>query len=352
MADDEPIPQRQRAAVYENHNGEIKLVEIPVQEPGPDDILIKVLFTGVCHTDVHVWAGDLPIRSKDPPIVGGHEGAGIVVKVGKNVRDFKVGDRAGIQWINSTCHNCEQCRKGYTQNCPDALLSGCTRDGSFQQYAVTKAANAAHIPESADLASVAPILCAGVTVYTALRESGVRPNEIVAITGAGGGLGSLCIQYARAMNLRVLAIDAGEKEAHCRDLGAEFFVDHSKCPDIVAEVRRLTAGGPHAVINLATAEKPMNQSCEYVRTRGTVVLVALPKDAKVRVDVFQAVARSLTLKGSYVGNRKDTEEALEIFTRGQVHIPIEIQPLSALPGVFRRMREGRVNGRIVLNCWE
>lgn len=118
---------------------------------------------------------------------------------------------------------------------------------------------------------VLDITSQGVTVYTALRESGVRPKEIVAITGAGGGLGSLCIQYARAMGLRVLAIDMGEKEEHCKEMGAEFFVDPTKSKNIVEEVRKLTDGGPHAVINLATAEKPMDQACEYVRTRGSVV---------------------------------------------------------------------------------
>jgi propanol-preferring alcohol dehydrogenase len=352
MTNQESIPKKQKAVVYEEHGGEVKLEEIPVPEVGDDDILVKVLFSGVCHTDVHVWMGDFPIKTKEFPMVGGHEGTGIVVKVGKNVKEFSVGDNAGIQWINSSCLKCEQCKKGFTQTCANALLSGCTRDGSFQQYAVVKAANAAHVPKDAKLCEIAPILCAGLTVYTALRESGIRPKETVAITGAGGGLGSLCIQYAKVMDLKVLAIDMGEKEKHCKEMGADLFLDPTKTKDIIEEVRKLTDGGPHAVINLATAEKPMDQSCEYVRSRGTVVLVALPKDAQVRVNVFQAVARSITLKGSYVGNRKDTEEAIDYFIKGKVSIPIEMQPLSALPEVLHRLRDGKITGRVVLDLWK
>ncbi|KAI6171067.1 alcohol dehydrogenase [Aphelenchoides bicaudatus] len=331
----ESIPQKQLAGIYEKHGGTVSLKEIPVPQIGDDDVLVKILYTGVCHTDIHVWQGDLPVNYKEFPLVGGHEGAGVVVKVGKNVTNFKIGDRAGVQWINSTCLKCEFCTKGLTASCPNALLSGCTRDGSFEQYAAVKSSNAAHIPNDVDIIKVAPILCAGVTVFTALRDSGIRPKEIIAITGAGGGLGSLCIQYARAMDLRVLAIDMGEKEKHCRDLGAEFFVDPAKSKNIVEEVRKLTDGGPHAVINLATAEKPMDQACQYVRTRGSVVLVALPKDAKVMS-----------------GNAKDTEEALGYFSKGHISIPIEVQPLSALPEVFKRVREGKVSGRVVLDMWK
>ncbi|KAI6213089.1 hypothetical protein M3Y94_00108500 [Aphelenchoides besseyi] len=349
-AKSEEIPKTQKAAVFTEHGGEIKIQEIPVPEIGVDDVLVKVLYSGVCGTDLHVWRGDLPVKGKDFPIVGGHEGIGIVVKVGQNVTNFKVGDRAGIKWINSSCLSCSECIHSYEQNCPNAMLSGLTRDGSFQQYAVVCGNIAAKIPEDADLKGCAPVLCAGVTAYKALLEANIKAGEIIAIVGAGGGLGTMAIQYARAMGYRPLAIDGSSKEKLCKEMGAEWFIDH-KTENLVSEIRKLTKGGPHAVMCLAPIEKAMNQACEYVRTRGTVVLVALPKDARVSIDVFSTVFRAITVKGSYVGNREDTVEAIEFFSRGLIKIPVEIQPLSQLPNVFDRMHKGEINGRIVLDLW-
>ncbi|CAD5216904.1 unnamed protein product [Bursaphelenchus xylophilus] len=348
----EQIPATQRAAVFDEFGGKLDIREIPVPEIGADDILVKVIYSGVCHTDLHVWLGDFPLKTKPPPIVGGHEGAGVVVKVGSNVSNFKIGDRAGIKWVNGSCLCCEQCKRGFEPNCDNVVLSGFTRDGSFQQYAAVKATEAALIPEGVDLANVAPILCAGVTVYKALKESNVHAGETIAITGAGGGLGSLCIQYAKAMGMIVLAIDAGNKEEHCRSLGADLFIDPFKTDDLVSAVQLLTEGGPHGVINVATAAKAMEESAKYVRTRGTVVLVALPRDAKISLDVFFTVIRTITVKGSYVGTRQDTDEALKFFARGQVKIPTEVAPLSELPAIYERMQKYQINGRVVLDLWK
>ncbi|CAD5212524.1 unnamed protein product [Bursaphelenchus okinawaensis] len=346
------VPATQKAAVFDEFGGKLDIREIPVPEIGPDDILVKVQYSGVCHTDLHVWLGDFPLQTKAPPIVGGHEGAGVVVKAGSNVTNFKIGDRAGIKWINGSCLCCEQCKRGSEPTCDKIVLSGFTRDGSFQQYAAVKATEAAPIPDGVDLANVAPILCAGVTVYKALKESNVKAGEIVAITGAGGGLGSLCIQYAKAMGMIVLAIDAGNKEEHCKSLGADLFIDPFKTNDLVSAVQLLTEGGPHGVINVATAARAMEESAKYVRTRGTVVLVALPRDAKITLDVFFTVVRAITVKGSYVGTRQDTDEALGFFARGQVKIPTEVVPLSELPAIYDRMQKYQINGRVVLDLWK
>jgi propanol-preferring alcohol dehydrogenase len=215
------VPQEQWAQVVEKTGGPPVYKKIPVPKPGPDEILVKIRYSGVCHTDLHAMKGDWPLSPK-MPLVGGHEGAGVVAAKGSLVDEFEVGDHAGIKWLNGSCLSCEFCKQSDEPLCPRALLSGYTVDGTFQQYAIGKAAHASNLPKNVPLDAVAPVLCAGITVYKGLRESGARPGQTAAIVGAGGGLGSLAQQYAKAMGIRVIAIDAGdEKKAMCQQLGAE-----------------------------------------------------------------------------------------------------------------------------------
>merc|ERR1711915_95211 len=205
------IPEKQWAQVIEKTGGPVEYKEIPVAKPGADEVLVNIKYSGVCHTDLHAWKGDWPLGTK-LPLVGGHEGAGIVVAKGDLVKDIEIGDYAGIKWINGTCLACDFCQRSDEPLCAQALLSGYTVDGTSQQYCIAKAAHVARIPKECDLEAIAPVLCAGITVYKGLKESGARPGETVAIVGAGGGLGSLACQYAKAMGLRVIAIDGGNEK--------------------------------------------------------------------------------------------------------------------------------------------
>lgn len=217
------IPETQWAQVVEKSGGPVVYKQIPVKKPGPDEVLINIKYSGVCHTDLHAMKGDWPLPTK-LPLVGGHEGAGVVVAKGDLVTEVEIGDHAGVKWLNGSCLACEFCQKSDEPLCPNAQLSGYTVDGSFQQYAIAKAAHVSKIPKNVPLDAVAPILCAGITVYKGLKESGARPGQTVAIVGAGGGLGSLAQQYAKAMGLRIIAIDGGEeKKAMCEQLGAEVY---------------------------------------------------------------------------------------------------------------------------------
>lgn len=219
-----PIPSKQWAQVVEQKGGPPVYKQIPVPAPGPDEVLVKLKYTGVCHTDLHAMKGDWPLPLK-LPLVGGHEGAGVVVAKGELAKGIEVGDHAGIKWLNGSCLSCEFCETADEPLCADALLSGYTVDGTFQQYAIGKAAHVSKLPKDVALDAVAPILCAGVTVYKGLKESGARPGQTVAIVGAGGGLGSFAQQYAKAMGLRVIAIDSGgEKRDMCAQLGSEVYV--------------------------------------------------------------------------------------------------------------------------------
>lgn len=325
--------------------------KIPVQKPGPDDVLVNVKYSGVCHTDLHALLGDWPIPTK-LPLVGGHEGAGVVVARGELVHDVQIGDRVGIKWLNGSCLNCSFCNNTDEPLCGKAQLSGYTVDGSFQQYAVAKAAHVARIPKECDLEAVCPILCAGITVYKGLKESGAKPGQAVAIVGAGGGLGAFAIQYARAMGLNIIAIDGGdEKRDMCLKLGAHTFVDFRTSKDLVSDVKAATSDGlgPHAVLLVAAQEKPFQQATQYVRSRGTVVCMGLPPNAQISAPVFDTVVRMINIKGSYVGNRMDTAEALEFYRRGLIKAPFKTVGLSQLQDVYKLMHEGKIAGRYVVD---
>jgi len=349
LATSSNLPKTQKGVIFYENGGELHYKDIPVPKPKPTEILVNVKYSGVCHTDLHAWKGDWPLDTK-LPLVGGHEGAGIVVAKGDEVKNFEIGDYAGIKWLNGSCQSCELCENSFESNCLEADLSGYTHDGSFQQYATADAVQAAQIPKGTDLAQIAPILCAGVTVYKALKSAKLKSGQWVAISGAAGGLGSLAVQYAKAMGLRVLGIDGGdEKKQLFKSLGGEVFIDFTKEQNIVEAIQNATNGGPHGVINVSVAEAAISQSTEYVRPTGKVVLVGLPANAVCKSEVFSHVVKSINIIGSYVGNRADTREAIDFFTRGLVKSPIKIVGLSELPKVYELMEQGKILGRYVVD---
>lgn len=330
---------------------DVEYKKIPVGKPGPDEVLVNVKFSGVCHTDLHAKNGDWPLPVKFP-LVGGHEGAGVVVARGELVKDVQIGDHVGIKWLNGSCLTCSYCQVGDEPLCAKAELSGYTVDGSFQQYAVAKAAHVARIPEGVSLEAVAPVLCAGITVYKAIKESGVRAGQWIAIAGAGGGLGNMALQYCKAMGIHTVAIDGGdEKNEATKSLGASAYVDFFTSKDLVADVKAATPDGlgPHASILLAVSEKPFQQAADYVRPRGVVVCVGLPAGARISAPVFETVVRMVVIKGSYVGNRQDTAEALDFFARGLVQAPFKTVGLTELQSVYEQMEAGKVLGRVVVD---
>ncbi|KAF2459069.1 chaperonin 10-like protein [Lineolata rhizophorae] len=346
------IPKKQWAQVIEKTGGPVQFKEIDVPQPGPDEVLINIKYSGVCHTDLHAVNGDWPLPTK-LPLVGGHEGAGVVVAKGELVHDIEIGDHAGVKWINGSCLSCDFCQQSDEPLCSKALLSGYTVDGSFQQYCIGKAAHVARIPKDVPLDAIAPVLCAGITVYKGLKESGARPGQTVAIVGAGGGLGSLAQQYAKAMGLRTISIDTGEdKRKMCLEqLGSEAFVDFATSKNVVKDVQAATEDGlgPHAVLLVAVSEKPFQQAAEYVRPRGSVVCIGLPAGAYLKAPVFESVIKMVQIKGSYVGNRRDSAEAIDFYRRGLIKAPFKVVGLSELPKVYDMMHKGQIAGRYVLD---
>ncbi|RDA91691.1 hypothetical protein CP533_2335 [Ophiocordyceps camponoti-saundersi (nom. inval.)] len=352
LTSDPDIPSEQWAQVTETTGGPPVYKRVPVPRPEADQVLVHVLFSGVCHSDYHLLHDDWPIPPR-LPFIGGHEGAGIVVARGSLVNSIPIGARVGIKWINGSCLDCSYCQVGDEQLCPSVKLSGYSLGGTFQQYALAQASHVARIPDEChDLAAVAPILCAGLTVYRGLKETGARAGQCVAVVGAGGGLGSLAVQYARAMGYHVIAVDAGEeKRRACEQLGAMAFVDFGQEEDVVAAVKAASTDGqgPSAVLLAAGSEEPFRQAARYVRPHGTIVCVGLPPDATFNAPVFETVLRMITIRGSYVGNRADVAEALDFFRRGLIKAPVTVVGLTELHDVFQRMHQGKIVGRYVLD---
>ncbi|KAE9548418.1 hypothetical protein FO519_008370 [Halicephalobus sp. NKZ332] len=344
------LPESQKAQVIQEFGLNVKPVSIPVPEPCEDELLVNIKFTGVCHTDAIFMKNKMSMQNLKVPMVAGHEGSGVVVKVGSKVKKFKVGDRVGVKILTRACNKCEFCHKqNYEQFCDDQENCVSSKFGTFQQYATISEDQALLIPDGVDLIQAAPLQCAGVTVYRALKESSVKPGQFVVITGAAGGLGSCGLQFARAMGMRVIAVDLGEeKRQHCLDLGAEHFVDATQA-DFTEQIVSLTNGGPHGVVNIAPDPKSFEDALVYVRKTGTIVLTGLPEKGKFTADIYAVVMRGIHLKGMILGTREDFEEAMGFLSRGLINIPVEVKGLSELPEILSKLDKGEIKGRVILD---
>lgn len=298
------------------------------------------------------WPMPTKVQATGEPLVGGHEGAGVVVKMGAGCgRQVALGERVGIKWVASACLNCDYCRVGHESTCTDLQNSGYHVDGTFQQYVVAPANYVTPIPDGLELVDAAPILCAGVTIYRALLEANLQPGQWIVIPGAGGGLGHLGVQYARAFGYRVLAIDTGEaKHKLTTDLGADAWLDFKTCPDIVGEVKKITGGmGAHAAIVAAASPQAYTQGLQMIRPRGTLVSVGMPPGTTINADVFDTTVSAKRIVGSIVGNRQDAIEALRLAAQGQVKVMYQTKGLTELNEVYKAMKEGTLAGRVVLD---
>ncbi|KAJ3160508.1 alcohol dehydrogenase [Geranomyces variabilis] len=343
------VPKTQRAAVATAHGKPLEIRnQEPIHQPATDEVLVHIVRTGVCHTDLHAISGDWEVKSK-MPLVAGHEGAGYVVAVGGGVEVLKEGDRVGVKWLGDTCAACEYCLSGRETVCPNQKRTGFDIDGTFQQYAVAKAAQVVPIPEKVSYEQAASILCAGVTTYKGLKESEVKPGQWVIISGAGGGLGHLAVQYAKAMGMRVIGIDAGTKSDFCHKLGCDEFFDF-KDKNIVKSILEVTSGGAHGALLAVAIPEPYEQAISYLRPWGTLVTLGLPKKGSIiPADIFTVVMQRLTIRGSIVGTRTDAIEALDFAARGLVKVHLETKGLSEIKDVLEEMEQGKISGRIVLD---
>jgi propanol-preferring alcohol dehydrogenase len=334
------------AARVEAFGKPLVLRELAIPEPGPGQILIQTEACGVCHTDLHAANGDWPLKPA-LPFTPGHEGIGLVVKLGQGVTEVALGQRVGVPWLASACGHCEHCLAAWETVCGEAQFGGYTRDGGFAEYILADPRYVARIPDGLSAVQAAPIICAGVTSYKGIKETGARPGEWLAVSGVGG-LGHLAVEYGLAMGLRVAAIDIDQRKLdQARRLGAEVLVN-AAAPDAVERLRQGTGGGAHGVLVTAPSLAAFHQSVAMTRKRGSCVLVGLPP-GEFPAPLFDMVANCITVKGSFVGTRQDMAEALDFAARGKVKAAVERQPLTALNDVFTRLARGDIAARVVID---
>jgi propanol-preferring alcohol dehydrogenase len=339
------MPRQMHAAVVEQFGQPLVLKEVDIPIPGPGQILVKTEACGVCHTDLHAAKGDWPV--KPPlPFIPGHEGIGLVAAVGAGVTIVREGDRVGVPWLYSACGHCEYCLKAWETVCPEAQYGGYTKNGAFAEYLLADPNYVAHIPSGLSAKDAAPIICAGVTSYKGIKVTEAKPGEWIAISGIGG-LGHLAIQYAKAMGLKVCAVDIdGEKLKHATRLGADLVLD-ARAVDAVEYMKKKTGGGAHGALITAPSLPAFKQGVAMTRKLGTCALVGLPP-GEFPVPLFDVVANCITIRGSFVGTREDMAEALAFAAEGKVNADFELRALSSINKTFEELEQGKIASRVVL----
>ncbi|MGV3548096.1 MAG: alcohol dehydrogenase AdhP [Pedobacter sp.] len=338
------LPNTMKAAVVREFGKPLQIEEVEVKRPGKNQILVKVIASGVCHTDLHAVEGDWPVKPK-MPLIPGHEGVGYVIAVGPDVQNVKEGDGVGVPWLYSACGCCDHCITGWETLCESQQNGGYSVDGGFAEYVIADARYVGKLPVNTNFLQMAPILCAGVTVYKGLKQTEVKPGEWVAVSGIGG-LGHVAVQYAKAMGMNVAAIDiADDKLALAKRLGADLIVN-AKNEDPAMVIKKET-GGVHGSLITAVSPIAFKQGLQTMRRKGTMVLNGLPPGT-FDLSIFDTVLNGTTIRGSIVGTRKDMIEAIEFAVDGKVKANVTSAKLEDVNDVFEQMKKGEIDGRIVL----
>jgi propanol-preferring alcohol dehydrogenase len=334
-----------RAAVVHEFGRPLAIEEVSVPTAGPGQVLVKIAASGVCHTDLHAVDGDWPVKPT-LPFIPGHEGVGHVVATGAGVSHVKEGDRVGVPWLHTTCGHCRYCLGGREPLCEEQQNTGYSVNGGFAEYVVADPNYVGLLPDNVGLVDIAPILCAGVTVYKGLKVTDVKPGDWVVISGVGG-LGHMAVQYAKAMGLNVVAVDVDDAKLDlARRLGASLGVNARKA-DPAAFVKT-EVGGAQGVLVTAVSPKAFEQALGMVARGGTVTLVGLPPGS-FALPIFDTVLNGITVRGSIVGTRLDLQEALNFAGQGKVKATVATEPLGNINNIFARMHAGDIQGRIVID---
>jgi alcohol dehydrogenase, propanol-preferring len=340
----EAPPTTYRAAVVQDFNSPLSIEQVPMPRLDPGQVRVRVVACGLCHTDIHAANGDWPIKPS-PPFIPGHEGVGIVTELAPGVSEVAVGDRVAMPWLGYACGCCNYCVSGWETLCLQQKMMGYTINGGFGEYATAYARYVVKVPEGVDSFDAAPLTCAGVTTYKAVKVAGTRSSDLVAVFGVGG-LGHLAIQYAAIAGGRVVAVDiVDEKLELARELGAEFTINAKK-EDPVEAIQRL--GGVNQAIALAVSPRAFEQAYGSLRRGGKLVFVALPADNEIKLPIFETVLNGITIVGSIVGTRKDLREVFELHAAGKTRVIRETRPLDQVNEAIADVEAGRVAARIVL----
>ncbi len=335
-----------RAAVLHEFKKPLALEDVPRPVIGESDLLIQLEACGICHSDLHLADGDWPqlARITKKPLILGHEIAGRVAQKGEDVRDFQIGERVGVPWIHSTCGQCEFCQEGNENLCARQQITGVTVDGGFAEFVKAPASHSIRIPEALSSAEAAPLFCAGVTVYRALRRAQILPGQRLAIFGIGG-LGHVAVQIAQHLGAEITAVDICEDKLElARSLGAASALNAAS-PTVVKEIR--SKGGVHVALVTSAAKAAYDMAFSCLRPTGTLLVVGLPSQDLCFPAIVMAGAE-VRIQATAVGTRKDLREVLALAGDGKIRCHVNTYPLEDSNEALEQLRHARVSGRLVL----
>ena len=333
---------KMKAAQISKAGGDWEVVERDVPEPGPGQVRVKVEACGICHSDALVKEGLWP--GLQYPRVPGHEVAGRIDAIGDSVTAWTAGRRVGVGWHGGHCFVCEQCRRGDFAMCVNRKVTGIDFDGGYAEYMIAPVTALAAIPDELPDEEAGPFMCAGVTVFNALRNSGARAGEVVAVHGIGG-LGHLGVQYARQMGFETVAINRGnDKEQLARKLGAHHYID-ATAMDVIAELQKL--GGARVILATAPNAKAISALVDGLSPAGKLLVPAAPAEP-LTINVFSLIMKRSSVAGWYSGTAKDSQDTLEFSVLSGVHPMIETYPLDCVAEAYEQMHSGKVRFRVVL----
>ncbi len=334
-----------KAAVVRSFTEPLAIEDVAIPVPGYGQVVVKIETSGLCHTDIHAAHGDWPVKP-NPPFIPGHEGVGLVDRIGEGVKHLKEGDRVAIPWLGSACGFCEYCVSGWETLCLQQQNTGYSVNGSYAEYALAEAGYIGKVPNGVDPLDAAPLTCAGVTTYKAVKVSGARASDLVAIYGIGG-LGHLALQYASITGASVAAVDLVEsKLTLAKSLGAEYTFNSTTC-DPAVEIQRL--GGADVAIVLAVSPKAAESAFKSLRRGGRLVFVALPKDNFVQLPIFETVLQGISVIGSIVGTRRDLSETFQLHAEGRTKVIRQTRKLEEVNSSFEQIESGKVDARLVFD---
>src|SRR5438067_4228629 len=334
--------QKMKAAQINKPGGNWELVERDIPEPGPGQVRVKVEACGICHSDILVKEGLWP--GLQYPRVPGHEIAGRVDAISGNVTQWKKGQRVGVGWHGGHCFVCEQCRRGDFAMCVNRKVTGLDFDGGYAEYMIAPSEAVAVIPGELPAEEAGPFMCAGVTVYNALRNSGARGGDLVAVHGIGG-LGHLGVQYARQMGFQTVALGRGkDKGPLAKKLGAHQYIDTDSA-DVVAELQKL--GGARVILATAPSAKAISALVDGLSASGKLLVPAAPNEP-LTISMMSMIAGRRSVSGCYSGTAKDSQDTLKFSALTGVHPMIEKYPLSRVTEAYEQMHSGKVRFRVVL----
>jgi alcohol dehydrogenase, propanol-preferring len=332
-----------KAAVVPELGAPLVIEERPDPQPGRGQVRVRLEASGLCHTDIHAARGDWPVKPS-PPFVPGHEGVGIVEAVGEGVKGLREGQRVAVPWLGRACGRCEHCLSGWETLCERQINTGYANDGGYAEKMLAWADFARPVPDGVDPVDAAPLTCAGVTTYKALKVAGVRPAQLVAVSGIGG-LGHLAVQYAKIAGATVAAIDVTDAKLElARELGADLVIDARK-EDPAAVLKE--HGGAHTALVCAVNESAFTAAYRGLRRGGKLVMVALPAGGHFSVPIFDTVLNGVSVIGSIVGTRQDLDEVFRLHAEGRTRVIRETRPLESVNESIEEVLKGEVDARVV-----